>query len=551
MRKQSGYLVPIPEGKDEGDRPTFVRTVTTAQFGWKQIVGNGSGLGLAAVGPNSTDDGPHHISLYDVGADGTASAFRTTLETPGLAAAVSIYNGLAYVADSAAGLQVINYLAYDALGVPPTITLRTSFTTTAAEEGKLMRFTASVTDDVQVRNVEFYVDGAKVATDGNFPFEHRLLTPLISSGKKSFTVRARTSDTGGNAMWSDELTLRLVPDATPPHVTRRVPFNGALVGAVRSVSAYFSEPLNPATVNATTVRLLSAGPDGVFGTADDDATAGTLEYRQALNAVFVQPPDRLSPGNYRLTISPPLADLAGNPLAGPVTAQYRVFSFKDDDQDGLPDEIEAALGYDPTKADSNGNGIFDGLEDKDNDGLPNAGEILAETDPNKRDTDGDGILDGAEDPDGDGLSNAREFAAGTHPLIADTDGDGWNDESQLAARSNPMDPSSVPQMLVVGGPDRLTIGLSQFAFAGVGAGLTVSQPDLKIGLPGLVPDIANGVVVGRPPLQIALPVFSEDFTRGVIVGQPPVRVGLTTLSDAQILGVTVAQPPLVIKILPP
>ncbi len=426
-----------------GDRPAFVRMVTTAQFGWKQIVGNGSGLALAAVGPNSTDDGPHDISLYNVGVDGTASEFRTTLETPGLTAAVSIYNGLAYVADSAAGLQVVNYLAYDALGVPPRITLRTSFTLDSAEEGKLMRLTASVADDVQVRNVEFHVDGTKVATDGNFPFEHRLLTPLISSGKTSFTVRARASDTGGNATWSDEFTLRLVPDATPPRVKRMVPFNGALVGAVRSVSAYFSEPLKATTVNAATANLLSAGADGLFGTPDDARPAVALEYREAVNGLFLNPPDRLAPGNYRFTVSPPLSDLAGNPLAGPVTTQFRVFSFTDDDQDGMPDEIEAALGYDPTKADTDGDGILDGLEDKDNDGLPNAGEVLAETDSNNRDTDGDGILDGAEDQDGDGLGNAREFLAGTLPNVADTDGDGWNDESEVTAGSNPLDPAPV------------------------------------------------------------------------------------------------------------
>lgn len=532
-----------------GDRPVFVRTVGTPQFGWKQIVGNGSGLGLAAVGPNSTDDGPHDISLYNVGADGTANEFRTTLETPGLAAAVSIYNGLAYVADSAAGLQVINYLAYDALGVPPTIALRTSFTTTAAEEGKLMRLTASVTDDVQVRNVEFYVDGIKVATDGNFPFEYRLLTPLIAAGKTSFTTRARASDTGGNAAWSDELTLRLVPDATPPRITRRVPFNGALVGAVRSVSAYFSEPLNAATVNATTVRLLSAGADGLFGTADDATPTGVLEYREAVNGVFVQPPDRLAPGNYRFTLSPPLADLAGNPLAGSATAQFRVFSFTDDDQDGMPDEIEAALGYDPTKADTDGDGVLDGLEDKDNDGLPNAGEVLAETDPNNRDTDGDGILDGAEDQDVDGLSNAREFAAGTLSNVADTDGDGWNDESEVAAGSNPLDPSSRPQMLLVSGPG-LKVGVTQLGTVG-STGMYVAEPKVRIGLPIIVPGESSGLFVAQPPFKIGLIVYVADSSASMTVGQPPVKLGLTGLrSTGEDLGLHVGQPPLKISLKP-
>ena len=34
---------------------------------------------------------------------------------------------------------------------------------------KALPVTATVTDDVQVRNVEFFVDGKRVETDGNFP----------------------------------------------------------------------------------------------------------------------------------------------------------------------------------------------------------------------------------------------------------------------------------------------------------------------------------------------------------------------------------------------
>ena len=147
---------------------------------FKQIVLNGSGLGVAAVGVNPGAQNPpdqtHDIWLYDARNPQVTTALLTVLPTPGITRAVSIYNGLAYVADGAAGLQVINYLAYDNRGTNPTISLSTSFTVTGtngvAEEGKSARVTASVTDDVQVRNVEFYVDGVRVITDGNFPFEH-------------------------------------------------------------------------------------------------------------------------------------------------------------------------------------------------------------------------------------------------------------------------------------------------------------------------------------------------------------------------------------------
>ncbi|NKB25431.1 MAG: hypothetical protein GKR87_13850 [Kiritimatiellae bacterium] len=47
-------------------QPFLVTYQPTSQFGWKHMVVNASGLGLAAVSPNSTLDGPHNISLYDV-----------------------------------------------------------------------------------------------------------------------------------------------------------------------------------------------------------------------------------------------------------------------------------------------------------------------------------------------------------------------------------------------------------------------------------------------------------------------------------------------------
>src|SRR4030095_16810916 len=94
---------------------------------------------------------------------------------------VAIFNGLGYVADDSAGLEVINYQAYDAKGIPPTITLSASLPTTAS--GATARVSAKTTDDVQVRNVEFYIDGAKVFSDGTFPFEYRFKLPTLTTAK--------------------------------------------------------------------------------------------------------------------------------------------------------------------------------------------------------------------------------------------------------------------------------------------------------------------------------------------------------------------------------
>lgn len=466
--------------------PALAGSVNTQQFGWKQIVANGSGLGLAAVGPNSTSDGPHDVSLYNVGPDGTTSQFLTTFVTPGLAEAVSIYDGLAYVADGDAGLTVVNYKAYDALGLPPTITVRAGFPMVngvlQAEEGKLGRVAAAVTDDVQVRSVEFYVDGQLAVTDGNFPFEHRFTTPLLAPGKTSFTLRGKATDTGGNSTWSATLTVNLVADATPPHVLSFLPPTGSYTGSLRNIVATFSEPIDQATLTAASFAITGAGPDGIFNTADDFVPmGGGISYRESSNAAFVSFPQDLPPSLYRLVVSPPVADLAGNTMAVPAQTQFRVFSFQDSDGDGIPDEVELLLGLDPSNPDSDGNGVRDGEEDFDHDGLTNAQEIALGLDPRDPHSNGDpNVLDGDADPDHDGLSNRGEALAGTDPNNPDSDGDGWNDETEVTAGSNPLDAQSRPIGLIASTPEINVMRVGDFTSGVLGNGATIAQPPVFI-----------------------------------------------------------------------
>ncbi len=303
--------------------PVLLAAGNTAQFGWKQIVANGSGLGLAAVGPNSSDDGPHDVSLYDLSNPRTNDLVLTTFPTPGLARAVSLYNGLAFVADNSAGLQVINYLAYDNKGVAPFITLSTSFASNQAEEGAPARVSALVSDDVQVRNVAFYLDGTNVFTDGSFPFEFRFISPKLTSEKTNFVLRALASDTGGNTRWSDELTISLLPDTTPPRVRQTAPFGGGK--QVSSVLAYFNEPMDATTIDASSFTLRSAGPDGVLGTADDQPIAGGLiTYRPDVQAASLDFNGSLPNGSYRATITAAASDQAGNHLAADYSWEFAV-----------------------------------------------------------------------------------------------------------------------------------------------------------------------------------------------------------------------------------
>jgi len=129
-----------------------------------------------------------------------------------------------------------------------------------------------------------------------------------------------------------------------------------------------------------------------------------------------------------------------------------LFRPLDSDADGLKDTDEVVLGTDPHNADTDGDGIQDGVEV----GLTYPALAAIDTDgtggidaleSNIIDTDGDGLMNHADsdnldpcipnplstaclaltDADGDGLSNAQELALGTDPNVADTDGDGVND----------------------------------------------------------------------------------------------------------------------------
>ena len=509
--------------------PRLITFQPLAQFGWKQIVLNGTGLGLAALSPNMAFDGAHHVSLYDVRDPAVVDAFLSEFPTPGVARALALNNGLAWVADHTAGLHVLNYLAYDRQGRPPTIRLEGRFPDHRASEGELKTVTAEVTDDVQVRHVEFYLNGQRVFSDGSYPFEFRFLVPALAEGADRFRIRARAVDTGGNAAWSEELDLAIVPDATPPRLLRTVPEAGAWVGRITQVALFFNEPLDEATATPAAVQLVAAGPDGVFGTADDQLMPVAVEARAALRSVHLLHAGELPPGRYQVRLADTLADLAGNRLAAPARFEFRAFAFDDADQDGLPDELEPSLGYNPAHPDSNGNGIPDGLEDRDGDGLTNSFEVLRSlTNPLLRDSDGNGIPDDLEDPDGDGLNNLREQAAGTDPLVADTDGDGWNDEAEVSGASDPLDPRSVPRLWILARPPALVLRPAVPGAGELPFNTLLARPPalvLRPAVPG-AGELPFNTLLARPPALVLRPAVpgAGESPFNTFVGRPPVEV---------------------------
>ena len=145
----------------------------------------------------------------------------------------------------------------------------------------------------------------------------------------------------------------------------------------------------------------------------------------------------------------------------------------DDDEDGLPDIWEEKLvdNLEDLNGNAGGPGPGSGTGDFDGDGLTDLDEYEeTKTDPTKKDTDGDGLSDGVEtntgnyvsatntgtdprnaDSDDDGLvdgdeTNTGELVdeenTGTDPNNSDSDGDGYSDGYEVAGGTDPNDANS-------------------------------------------------------------------------------------------------------------
>lgn len=141
----------------------------------------------------------------------------------------------------------------------------------------------------------------------------------------TITVSTAVKDAAGNALaaaYSSSFTTATPVDSTRPTVTQVSPSNGA-TGVVVSdfVTVTFSEPMNPATINAGTVVLSASGGGPV---------AGVVTYNAASNSARLTPVVPLSAGaSYSVTITTGVADLAGNTLASVFTSTFATAAASD------------------------------------------------------------------------------------------------------------------------------------------------------------------------------------------------------------------------------
>lgn len=191
--------------------------------------------------------------------------------------------------------------------------------------------------------------------------------------------------------YSDQFKVIFVP----LKVTALSPLPGARISSPpTAITATFTVPVDPATVNANTLLLTGSGPDGLFGTADDSsitpASISVSGQQANFNLTNVNIPEQ----RYRVTLrgigGSPVTDACGHPLYGTFNGTFpsgangaagdfvSTFHFThvresvDYDNDGDVDQSDFAhlqvclSGVDVTQNDSNcQNARLDGDSDVD------------------------------------------------------------------------------------------------------------------------------------------------------------------------------------------
>ncbi len=289
------------------------------------VVANGSGLAL--LGGAAFMPAENAVDLVDVRNPANTDVIVTRFTLPAAPQGIAIASGIGYVVSGTGGLQVVNYVGFDTLGQAPTATLAGPAGANL-QEGSLAPFRVTVTDDVQVRNVELLLNGQVVANDVSAPFDLSAVLPTLAAGATSVSFQIRAVDTGGNVGLSNTLTYNLTRDLTPPRLVGSSPAADGAGFRVRDIALRFNEPVDAARLSTMGLTLTNLGPNFRLGGGDD--TVLEVESVEALSSrrLVVRTAAALPEGRYQLTVNPTiLADQAGNAVAAPITLTFTSFDL--------------------------------------------------------------------------------------------------------------------------------------------------------------------------------------------------------------------------------
>lgn len=284
---------------------------------------------------------------------------------------------------------------------------------------------AEATDDIAIKKVTLkteLLDGSATYQQVDFTAPYSLASALPEIDEAlTITISAIAEDFGGNTVNSADVNVTLLPAENIPVLIKAVP-EYAAAGSLVEIRGKFliaTDSEQPSTADPS-----QFASNQLF--LNDQELP--IQFADKSKITFILPDDAMSGDVYVITDS----------------IQTNAISlFRDDDQDGLSNEQEAALGTDPSKNDSDDDGISDGQEvneyqtnpllaDSDADGITDLVEISNQLDPNDS-------TDASTDNDNDGLSNFEEVGLGTGINDSDSDNDGLNDGQEVALTTNPLD----------------------------------------------------------------------------------------------------------------
>jgi hypothetical protein len=142
---------------------------------------------------------------------------------------------------------------------------------------------------------------------------------LAFSTSYTVNVTSGAKDIAGNGAipFSSTLTTAAPPDVTPPTVTAVSPTNKAFdVSTSAQIKVTFNEPIDPATVTASTFTIKESNPTDPFLT-------GTRTYDAGTNTIVFTPSVALkNHKSYLVTVTPGIKDVAGNALTASSTTCF-------------------------------------------------------------------------------------------------------------------------------------------------------------------------------------------------------------------------------------
>ncbi|MBH8555795.1 DUF4082 domain-containing protein [Nostocaceae cyanobacterium CENA357] len=205
---------------------------------------------------------------------------------------------------------------------------------------------------ISAKQLLTWLDGRNNSSFGSLAWNNNTLNFTLSKGTGANNLQAMLPNRSGNLVLSSitrnssnvTFTKQVIkgieyaffsgdsgsyiaiytPDTTPPTVTANTPASGATnVNTVTSLTATFSEPIDPATINSSTFELRNAGSTLI---------SATVTYDEASLTATLTPSSPLaSSTTYNATVKggatdPRVKDLAGNALAANFTWSFTTTS---------------------------------------------------------------------------------------------------------------------------------------------------------------------------------------------------------------------------------